>query len=115
MEQIGGLKRSSEWKEGGDDVSTLCDAAVFPAVDYRAQEAGLHGDFHTESPAWLDGNRMDCRNGLGLRSGRSARFCVCRPSALLHAMRRDESGRPFLPNLRSSAVVRAIRASARVR
>jgi hypothetical protein len=113
MEQIGGAKRRLGWKEKCNDVSTLCDADVFFAVDYCPQETGLHWDFHSESSVWLDGGRMGHRAGLGLRSRRpAARFRDGWPSALLHSVRSDDRGAAFLPELRQAAVSRAISKSA---
>jgi hypothetical protein len=105
MEQIRGLERNLGWKERRDDISGLCDADVFPAVDYRAQEAGLYRDFHFESSVWLDGDRMGGCAGLGVRERRpAAGVCDGRAGAVLRSVRGDHCWRSFLPKLRASAV-----------
>ncbi len=114
MKQIGDLDRSTEWR--GHDVSTLCDAVVFPAFDHRPQKTRLHRHFYPESPAWLDGDRLDYRDDLGMRGRRAAaRLCNCWSGPLLHAVRSDDAWRSFLPNLRSPVVAPMIRASGGVR
>jgi hypothetical protein len=107
MEQIGSAARRLEWKEKCDDISALCDADVFSALDYWAQEAGLYRDFHFESSVWLDGDRMGGRADLGLRERRAAAgVCDGGSGALLQPVWSDDRGRPFLPKLRASAVSR---------
>jgi hypothetical protein len=108
MEQICGRNRSFEWKEKCDDIFTLCDADVLPAVDHGAQETGFHGDFHTESSVWLDGDWMGGRVGLGLRERRpAASVCDGWSGAVLRSLRSNDRGRSFLPELREAAVSRA--------
>jgi hypothetical protein len=106
MEQIGGAARRLEWKEKCDDISSFCDAAVFSAVDYWAPEAGLYRDFHCESSVWVDGDRLGGRADLGVRERRAAASVRHGWSgAVLRAVRSDDRGRSFLPELRASAVV----------
>jgi hypothetical protein len=110
MEQIGGVERNLGWKETCYDVSTLCDADVFFAVDYCSPEAGLRRHFHGESPVWLDGGRMGYCTGLGLRGRRpAARFCDGWSGALLHPLRSDDGGAAFLSGLRAAVVSRQTR------
>src|ERR1700722_563490 len=105
MEQINDLERNLEWKEKCDDIPTLCDADVFPAVDRCPQEARLHRDFHPESSVWLDGDRMGGRAGLG-QCGRRATAGICNgwSGEVLRPMRSDDRGRSFLPELRPALV-----------
>ena len=108
MEQICSLERNLEWKEKRDDILTLCDADVLPAVDHRTQEAGFHGDFHTESSVWLDGDWMGGRVGLGVRERRpAASVCDGWSGAVLRSLRSNDRGRSFLPELREAAVSQA--------
>src|SRR6202044_2090625 len=98
MEQIYDLKRNLEWKEKCDDIPTLCDAYVFPAVDHCPPEARLHWDFHPEPSVWLDGNRMGSRAGLGLCERRAAAgVCDGWAGAVPRPVRRDDRERSFLP------------------
>jgi hypothetical protein len=107
MEQIDDEDRNLEWKEKCDDIPTLCDADVFPAVDHCPQEEGLHRHFHPESSVWLDGNRLDSRAGLGLRERRAAAgVCYGWPGTVLWPVRRDDRGRSFLPELCPAVVSR---------
>jgi hypothetical protein len=116
MKQIRELERISGWKEKCDDISGLCDVDVFPALDYWAQEARLHLDFHTESTVWLDGDRMGGRAGVGVRERHStARVCHGRSGTLLHPMWSNNSGAAFLPELRASVVSHGTRASEEAR
>jgi len=109
MEQIDDLERNLEWKEKCDDIPTLCDADVFPAVNHWPQEAGLHRDFHPESSVRLDSNRMGGRAGLGLYERRAvAGVCNGGSGAVLRPVRGDDRGRSFLPELRPAVVSRAI-------
>jgi hypothetical protein len=109
MEQIDDAERNLEWKEKCDDIPTLCDAYVFPAVNHWPQEAGLHRDLHPESSVRLDGSRMGGRAGLGLRERRAATgVCNCGSGAVLRPVRRDDRGRSFLPELCPAVVSRAI-------
>jgi|HubBroStandDraft_6_1064221.scaffolds.fasta_scaffold00177_21 hypothetical protein len=110
MEQIRERERNLGWKEKCDDISALCDADVFPAVDYWAPEAGLYRDFHFESSVWLDCDRMGGGVDLGLRERRpAAGVCDGGAGAVLRALRSDDRGRSFLPELRPSAVIRTTR------
>ena len=105
MKQIGSAMRRLEWKEKCDDISGFCNADVFPAVDYRAPEAGLYRNFHCESSVWLDGDRMGDRAGVGVRERRpAAGICDGWAGAVLRAVRSDDRGRAFLSELRASAV-----------
>jgi hypothetical protein len=109
MEQIADVERNLEWEEMCDDIPTLCDAAVFPAVDRCLQEARLHWDFHPESSVWLDGDRMGSRAGLGLCERRTAAgVCNGWSGAVLRQVRGDDRGRPFLPELCPAVVSRTI-------
>jgi len=108
MEQIRERERNLGWKERCDDISALCDADVFFAVDYWAQEAGFYGDFHPESSVWLDGDWLGGGAGLGVRERRSAAgVCNGWAGAVLRPLRSDDRGRSFLPELRAAAVIRA--------
>src|SRR5580704_10506519 len=110
MVQIGGVERNLGWKETCDDVSTLCDADVFFAVDYCSPEAELRWHFHGESPVWLDGGWMGYCSGLGLRGRHpAAHFCDGRSGALLHPVRSDDRGAAFLSELRAAVVSRGVR------
>jgi len=105
MEQIRELERNLGWEEKCDDIFTLCDADVFPAFDHWAQEAGLHRDLYFESVVWLDCDRMGGGAGLGLRErGPAAGVCDGWAGAVLRALRSDDRGRSFLPELRAAAV-----------
>jgi hypothetical protein len=109
MEQIDDVERNLEWKEKCDDIPTLCDADVFPAVNHWPQEAGLHRDFHPESSVRLDSNRMVGRAGLGLRERRAAAgVCNGWSGEVLRPVRRDDCRRSFLPELRPAVVSCAI-------
>ena len=109
VEQIDDANRNLEWKEKCDDIPTLCDADVFPAVDRRAQKARLYRDFHPESSVWLDGNRMDSRAGLGLRERRAAAgVCNGWSGAVLRPVRSDDRGHSLLPELRPAVLSRKI-------
>jgi hypothetical protein len=108
MEQICSLQRNLEWKEKCDDIFTLCDADVLPAVDHWTQEAGFHRDFPTESSVWLDGAWLGGGVGLGVRERRpAASVCDGWPGAVLRSLRCNDRGRSFLPELRAAAVSQA--------
>ncbi len=105
VEQIGGLARRLRWKEKCDDISSLCDADVFFAVDHWAPEARFYRDFHSESSVWLDRDRMGGCAGLGLRERRpAAGVCHGWTGAVLPPVWGDDRGRSFLPKLRAAAV-----------
>jgi hypothetical protein len=105
MEQICEQERNSGWKEECDDISAHCDADVFFAVDYWAQEAGLHRDLYFKSAVWLDGCWMGGSAGLGLRKRHpAAGVRDCWAGEVLRTVRSDDRGRSFLSKLRAAAV-----------